>query len=601
MNVCRRSIQKPVHRYARSSSSTIAGGPLPIRLGDTQDIYVNDLDATLEAHRATNRARLVRRVEADTDPGVKRITIERSDVAVDELKAPTRTSHAVAPTFVATDESTLGTQGNDFVTVDTANAPQGLKEHIPRVDSPPKPWHFWPVGSIQHSNLYQGKDKARKDSVQEYRPRAFAPDGKWRLDTKAKGHHAMRPWLRHLHLSEGDASQRLGNEIKAYEKYMALSYDELYATRRVALDVKSLVLTTLNEASCDVIGSYSTGLALPFSDIDIAVSLPAVEAEVVAHSKSPRGLEFQKIYRNALYKVQKAFSSDPKFFKAELVFARIPIVRVIHRKTNQEIQVQIKAGNNSQQQHTLAYLAEYSSLRPLYTVLRLCLEMRGLAVPYEGGLGSYPILISIVNALKHASGQHDPHDLGGQLLHVLKFYETNNLYRYGFSVDPPRLFRKDRKTMAAEERLTRATDPVLSGIDSMDKLRPLRPYLLCLQDPADPKNDLGRKAYAIKHIQRTFAAARQTILEAMEVWDRNPNKSFTSVGLLDALVHANYRHFQNNRTKLERFQFPTLANRRTVTAREMLEKVTQVDQRKAAERNINSIRILVRKFMVKAQ
>ncbi|KAL8775049.1 MAG: hypothetical protein Q9209_000528 [Squamulea sp. 1 TL-2023] len=585
MNVWRRSIRKPVHRYARFDFSTIAGGRPPLQLEDTRDIYINDLDATLEAHRATNRAKLIRRVEADTDPGVKRIAIERSDVAVDESKVPTTTSHAVASTFLTTNESTLGTQGNDFVTHDTANAPQGPKEHAPRVDSPPKPWHFWPAGSIQHSKLYHGKDKARKGSVQEYRSRAFAPDGSWRLDYKAKGNHAMRPWLRHLHHLEGDALQRLGNEIKAFESYMALSRDELYATRRVALDVKSFILTTLNEVSCEVVGSYSTGLALPFSDIDIAVSLPAVEAEAVAHSKSPRGLKFQKVYRNALYEVRKAFSSDPRFSRAELVFARIPIVRVIHRKTNQEIQVQVKAGNNSQQQHTLAYLAEYPSLRPLYVVLRLCLEMRGLAVPYEGGLGSYPILISIVNALKNASGQHDPHDLGSQLLHVLKFYETNDLYRYGFSVDPPRLFRKDRKSMAAEERLTRATDPVLSGIDSMDKLRPLRPYLLCLQDPADPKNDLGRKAYAIKHIQRTFAVARQTILEAMEVWDRHSNKSFTSVGLLDALVQANYRHFQNDRAKLGRFQLPTLANKRTTTAHEMLEKVIQIDQRKAAEKN----------------
>ncbi|KAL8732215.1 MAG: hypothetical protein Q9166_002963 [cf. Caloplaca sp. 2 TL-2023] len=388
---------------------------------------------------------------------------------------------------------------------------------------------------------------------------------------------------------------RLGSEIRAFEQYMMLSREELYATRQVALHVKRLIDSTLDNTSCDVIGSYSTGLALPFSDIDFAVSFPAVEAEAATHRKSLHGLKFQKIYHKALYKLQKAFKSDPNFgSNPELVFARIPIVRATHQKTGQEVQVQIQSGYSLQQQHTLAYLAEFPSLHPLYLVLRSCLEIRGLNVPYEGGLGSYPILILMVNALKHASGQHDPHDLGSQLLHVLEFYESNDLYRYGFSVDPPRMFRKDKKSMAAKERLARATDPMLSGIDSMTKANPLRPYLLCLQDPADQTNDLGSKAYAIKHIQKTFAVARQAIQGAMEIWDQRPESpsgSSTAAGLLDALVHANYWHFRSDRTRLGRFgspraypkSFSTSHSKRNISAREMLRRVIEVDQRKAAE------------------
>jgi DNA polymerase sigma len=33
---------------------------------------------------------------------------------------------------------------------------------------------------------------------------------------------------------------------------------------------------------------------------------------------------------------------------------------------------------------------------------------------------------------------------------------------------------------------------------------PKAPFFLCLEDPADPFNDLGRKAFAWKHIQATF-------------------------------------------------------------------------------------------------
>ncbi|KAL8671881.1 MAG: hypothetical protein Q9168_003634 [Polycauliona sp. 1 TL-2023] len=580
MNVCRSQVCRPVYKYVSRSSSATTGKRTSLHYEDSPDIYVDDLDATLEAHRASNRARLIRRIEAGSDPGVKRPVLGKTATGP-SAQLPDCSPTACRPAASTSRSPSPHPQANSLAKVDTAETIKGIDKSTLGIENASRPWEYWPAGTIQYSKLYNGKDKALKGSVQEYRPQAFAPDGKWGLETLKKESCIFRPWLQHLKEPDGDAVHRLGNEIRAFEKYMALSDEEMNTTRRVAAEVRSLINLTLKEVSCSVIGSYSTGLALPFSDVDIAVSLPAVEAEAAHHRKSPRGLDFQKVYRKALYKIHRAFGFDPNLTKAELVFARVPIVRATHRQTGQEIQVQIQAGANFQQQHTLAYQAEYPSLHPLYLVIRSCLEMRRLSMPFEGGLGSYPILISIVNALKHASGQHHPHDLGGQLLHVLKFYESNDLYRYGFSVDPPHMFRKDKKSMSAEEKLSRATDPVLNGLDSMAKLNPLRPYLLCLQDPADPKNDLGRKAYAIKHIQRTFAVARRNMDVAMTVWDRQSNKSFTSVGLLDALVHANYSNFQSERTKLARSVRSGSPNRGTVSAREMLREVIKMDRRKA--------------------
>ncbi|KAL8862626.1 MAG: hypothetical protein Q9178_001124 [Gyalolechia marmorata] len=559
MNVSHRNICWPVYKYvSRYSSANVGERPFQ-RYEDTRDIYIDDLDATLEAHRATNRAKIIRRVKAPPDPGNK--TIVHGDSAVDRsassTKLPSTTRRLVAPTSTITDNSISGPRGDNVAKVEPAATSQGVNGQTLEADRIRPPSGRFKI--IIHVHLLLMENGV--SNLRDTRARYSALGSNTRTGRKAMPYR----------------------EIIAFEKYMAPSHEELKATRSVASEVQSLILSTLNDVSCAVIGSYSTGLALPFSDIDFAVSFPAVESEVAIHNKSPRGLQFQKIYRKGLYKIFGAFRSDANFTQPELVCARIPIARAIHRKTNQEIQVQIQTGGNAQQQHTLAYQAEYPSLRPLYVVLRSCLEMRGLSRPYEGGLGSYPILISIVNALKHASGQHDPHDLGSQLLHVLQFYESSDLCRYGFSADPPRLFRKDKRSMAAEERLRRAADPVLSGIDTMAKLNPLRPYLLCLQDPADPKNDLGRRAYAIKHIQETFAVSRRSMVEAMEVWNRQTNKPVTSVGLLDALVHANYGHLESERTRLGLFRAPRLHNRRTTSAREMLEKVMEVDRRKAAK------------------
>ncbi|KAL8979570.1 MAG: hypothetical protein Q9205_005126 [Flavoplaca limonia] len=579
MILCRRKTFRHVYKHVSRQTIATAGKRSSLRYEDSSDIHIDDLDATLEAHRYTNRAKIIRRVVADPDPGVKSLGLGNTITARSSICLPTA-GHLAAST---SQSPTTSFRGKALAKVDAAEVSRGFDVFFPRVKNAPKPWEFWPAGTVQYSKHYKGGDEALKGSVQEYHPQTFAPDGKWSLQPEKNVDRVLRPWLQQLDEPDGNALQRLGNEIKAFEKYMTLSREELDTTRRVASEVKSLIDSTLKDVSCAVIGSYSTGLALPFSDIDFSVSFPAIEAEAASYRKSPRGLKFQKVYRTALWKLHGAFGSNPIFAEPELVYAKIPIVRVIHRKTDQEIQVQIRSGSNLQQQHTLAYQSEYPALRPLYVILRSCLQMRGLAIPFEGGLGSYPILILIVNALKHASGHHHPQDLASQLLHVLEFYETKDLYRYGFSVDPAHLFRKDKKSMSVEERLTRATDPMLGGIDSMAKLNPLRPYLLCLQDPADPKNDLGRKAYAIKHIQKTFAVARRSLLEAMEVWNRQSNKSFTSVGLLDALVHANYWNFQSDRTRLARFPHLGLHNRTTVSAREMLDEVIKIDRRRATE------------------
>lgn len=333
---------------------------------------------------------------------------------------------------------------------------------------------------------------------------------------------------------------------------------------------------------------------MPYSDIDFAVSLPDIEKEAMKFRKSLNSLKYQKIYRRVLFKLQQAFAKDVNFTNdARIIYARVPIVQVTHRTTGQEIQVQISTGIHQQQQHTLAYLAEYPTLRSLYFAIRSCLELRRLNITFEGGLGSYAMLILIVNALKHTSGQHDPHDVGNQLLHVLEFYSNSDLYRVGFSVDPPRTFRKGGIPATAEERLARASDPVLRGIDLIAKANLQKPYLLCLQDPADPTNDLGRKAYSIKHIQQTFATARNTMVSDMEAWDQRRNVTtpkHDDTGLLDALINGNYRRFDYNRRMIEDFgsPFKSMKSKRSsskirkISTREMLEKIDEVGKRKAA-------------------
>lgn len=356
-------------------------------------------------------------------------------------------------------------------------------------------------------------------------------------------------------------------EIKAYEAYMRLSPQEEAASQLVISDVKSVAQNEPDIKPLTLIGSRSTGLATPISDFDFTFTyqrslpggwiIPSSETDVpqTQSSYSEKKLKAMK----ALRKVEKHFRSSHKFSNTDFLrHARVPIIRSKHVATGLDVQIQTLAPYQAAQEHTVAYLSEFPSLRPLYIILRYCLEVRGLTTVFEGGLGSYSILMMIVTALKHSSGKFASDDLGGQLLHVLDFYGKADLYKVGFSADPPRVFEKQKEGLPLEERIARTADSQLSGIDHMQKFCPRKPYLLCLQDPADDLNDLGKNAYAIKHIQATFNKARESMRALSE--RQNDGSDDEAKGrlwsCLDSVARADYRPFEVRRSRVERCTNP---------------------------------------------
>merc|ERR1712230_110105 len=96
-------------------------------------------------------------------------------------------------------------------------------------------------------------------------------------------------------------------------------------------------------------------------------------------------------------------------------------------------------------------------------------------------------------------------------------------------------------------------DPVRAGQWAIGRLRPLQPYLLSLQDPAKPTNDLGRKSNAMKHIQETIAelsVAMQENIAAVEV-ARAHGLAWEGESLLEPLVGRAHEIFADRRQRVE--------------------------------------------------
>lgn len=365
----------------------------------------------------------------------------------------------------------------------------------------------------------------------------------------------------------------LTSEIKAYEAYMRLSLQEEAASQLVISDVNSVARNESNIQSLTLIGSRSTGLATPISDFDFTFTLPQPlpgtwilpSSEAGVSQAHPLRYDTKLKAAKTLRRVLKHFRRSKQFSNTDFVqHARVPIVRCKHIATGLDVQIQTLAPYQAAQEHIAAYMSEFPSLRPLYIIIRYCLEVRGLTTTFEGGLGSYSIFMAVVTAMKHSLGKLASDDLGGQLLHVLEFYGNADLYKTGFSVNPPRVFEKQeggpQTPRTLEQGMARTADSQLSGIDQMQKYYPRKPYLLCLQDPANDQNDLGKNAYAIKHIQAIFNKARGSIQALLKGENEKLDDDRAKGGIwscLDSLVRADYRAFEIRRSKVERYRNPS--------------------------------------------
>lgn len=316
--------------------------------------------------------------------------------------------------------------------------------------------------------------------------------------------------------------------------------------------VTKLIARTMAQYTLKMYGSRYTGLAGPRSDINLNLSIPDFDRDPSDRGPSATRPEGRRASGKALMMLVDSLRQDRRY--AELYYkptARYPVVSAIDNPTGLRIKfTTLNPGFHSRNLPAL-YLSEFPSLRPLDLLLQHCLRFRSLlAIPY-GGIGSYPLFIMIMTALKLAPHGFARHDHGRQLLHVLEFYAKADLSRHGFSADPPVIF--DKRSLNTKKSKF-GDDDVDLGLGRLDLfLRYNRDYLkpgrLTLQDPVHPLNDLGGHSHLITQIQAVFNNASEGIRRAVQLWDERVSGQ-DEFSVLSSLAGANYRAVERDRARV---------------------------------------------------
>lgn len=465
--------------------------PIPRRLrtitiqpSQDEDVFANSLRKTLEAHRASNRTRLIRKTYPRApSPGLFRPYIPPENRAGYQPPSPlSLSSPAISPEQHPSGKA-------------------GAKKRSRRRTSEP---------STPSTN-----DRPERNAIRSV---GDVGSGRW----------GQTPWLGYL-ANAGtrcDASAYLDAEIQALHHYLAPSSSEQDRVTQLGEEVSSL-LESIVPRTPTLIGSRRTGLALAHSDLDFLLPFEDLPRFLdKTRRPSLTRPQIRDAHLNLLRRVEATLQSAPEFKgQVRLVGKRSLVLEARHGPTGLLLQFYCGERIPAFTEYLQDYIVEHPSLRPLYATTRALLEARGLFGSAQAGISPDALSMLLVAFLKMNHGRFPgPYRLGDQLLAFLQLYSRDvDLQSVGVAVDPPCFF--DAGTLRSIE-----------GVEESAHLRGQRSLIaakrtaaargnlpasrrLCVQDPTHYMNDLGRSCTRTPELQSVFNTAHEELRSACEAWE----------------------------------------------------------------------------------
>lgn len=233
--------------------------------------------------------------------------------------------------------------------------------------------------------------------------------------------------------------------------------------------------------------------------------------------------------------------------------SRYPLLSMQHVGTSLDVQIVCCNDTNKARSVMAKYMEEMPALRKVYILVKYMFEIRGLSDVFRGGIGSYSVFYLVAAAMKLGT-EHAKDDAAAQLLAVLEFYSKFDATESWISLDPLEVLSKvENKPVQSKEekKVSSTTLGFETTTDSAQQLKAHQriglqndeqPYLLCIRDPADRTNDLGRKTFGWKHLQTTMKRLNEELRQDLE---KNDGRL-----LLPALVGRGFDLFEARRQKL---------------------------------------------------
>ena len=256
--------------------------------------------------------------------------------------------------------------------------------------------------------------------------------------------------------------------------------------------VRQCILSIWPNSRCEVFGSFATGLYLPTSDVDLVIFDSGVltTSQQYGGGGGGGGHGIQSALRALATKLaRQSLATDLQVISK----AKVPIIKFKTVTSGVNFDVSFDQASGPQAAGYVKTLVRtLPQMRPLLLVLKVFLQQRDCNEVYTGGIGSYGLLTMIASfLLSHPSKKRE-----GRLTSCLGVLLTDFFLHYG------RVLNTQVVGVSCREHKGFFFNKRSRGLEQPD-----RPYLLCVEDPHDPLNDLGRNSFSFSRVRASFEFA----------------------------------------------------------------------------------------------
>ncbi|XP_067905517.1 terminal nucleotidyltransferase 4B isoform X1 [Heterodontus francisci] len=295
------------------------------------------------------------------------------------------------------------------------------------------------------------------------------------------GHYNGTPW-KSRNYREGVVG--LHEEIIDFYNYISPRHEEGKMRLEVVERIESVIKELWPSADVQIFGSFSTGLYLPTSDIDLVVfgkweTLPLWTLE------------------EALRKHSVADESSVKVLDK----ATVPIIKLTDSYTEVKVDISFNVQNGVKAAQLIhEFIKKFPVLPYLVLVLKQFLLQRDLNEVFTGGIGSYSLFLMAVSFLQ-LHPREDVCNCDANLgVLLIEFFE---LYGRHFNYLKTGIRINDGGSYVAKDEVQKI---MADGY---------RPSMLYIEDPLQQGNDVGRSSYGAMQVKQAFDYAYVVLSHAV--------------------------------------------------------------------------------------
>ncbi|KAL2620197.1 hypothetical protein R1flu_000402 [Riccia fluitans] len=367
-----------------------------------------------------------------------------------------------------------------------------------------------------------------------------------------------RDWCSSLRMCHGPELSNLHWNIDRFCKAHELTAKQA-ETRNIAFDyVKRAVSEIWPSAEVHLFGSTATGLALPSSDIDVAVLSPQSGSW-----QKPSTMSWLSALSRNLRRHGKCRSIR------QIPFAKVPLLKVVF-DSGLACDISFDVPNGIRGVPVIRqFMQRYQALRPLCLVLKFLLGQKNLNELYTGGIGSFCLINMIVSHLQNLGATGSDNDLGILLLTFFVHFSTMHNYHMDVVCTRPGYC---------------TSKPARGWVNNR------QPDLLSCEDPLDPTSDIAKGSYRIEDVRNFFFKARTALLAhwhnedvLCQLTGPHPSpilktKEKDSQAVADSAQEANSTGGKKSKRKKNTNQAPAGGDDEVERARKMQKSITKSTQ-----------------------